>query len=148
IFVETYYNKLFLLMKRKLCLFIFLNLIFQSTIGQISYGGKPIPLSADATTRILNDKQELYVEMPKFNVQAELWRSQQDKSEFKSLEFAHKFDVHLRPDNSGVLFNYGNLKVWRVGIRSRGAYSLNILFSKFRLLEGAKVFVYNSDQTE
>ncbi len=135
-------------MKRKLCLFIFLNLIFQSTIGQISYGGKPIPLSADATTRILNDKQELYVEMPKFNVQAELWRSQQDKSEFKSLEFAHKFDVHLRPDNSGVLFNYGNLKVWRVGIRSRGAYSLNILFSKFRLLEGAKVFVYNSDQTE
>ena len=86
--------------------------------------------------------------MPKFDDQAALWRSQQDKSEFKSLEFAHKFDVHLRPDNSGITFNYGNAKIWRIGIRSRGAYSLNILFSKFRLPEGAKVFVYNSDQTE
>ncbi len=86
--------------------------------------------------------------MPSFDKQAALWRSQQEQSQFKSLEFAHKFFVHLRPDNSGVVFTSGNMKVWRVGIRSNGAYSLNILFSKFRLPTGAKLFVYNADQTE
>jgi hypothetical protein len=135
-------------MKRGLCILLIFYLLSLSITGQISYGGKPLPLSADASTRLLSATQELFVEMPKFDNQAALWRSQQDNSEFKSLEFAHKFDVHLRPDNSGISFNYSNLKVWRVGIRSRGAYSLNILFSKFRLPEGAKVFVYNSDQSE
>ena len=135
-------------MKRELCLLLIFYILSLSITGQISYGGKPLPLSADASTRLLSATQELFVDMPKFDDQAALWRSQQDKSEFKSLEFAHKFDVHLRPDNSGITFNYGNAKIWRIGIRSRGAYSLNILFSKFRLPEGAKVFVYNSDQTE
>ena len=128
-------------MKRELCLLLFFYILSLSITGQISYGGKPLPLSADASTRLFSSSQELFVDMPKFDDQAALWRSQQEKSDFKSLEFAHKFDVHLRPDNSGITFNYGNTKVWRVGIRSRGAYSINILFSKFRLPEGAKVFV-------
>lgn len=135
-------------MKRELILFSILYILSQSITGQISYGGKPLPLSADATTRLLETSQKLFVEMPKFDEQAALWRSQQDNIDFKSLEFAHKFDVHLRPDNSGVTFNYGNIKVWRVGIRSKGAHSINLLFSKFRLPESAKVFVYNSDQSE
>ena len=135
-------------MKRELCLLLIFYISFQSITGQISYGGKPLPLSADAATRIFSTTQKLFVDMPKFDDQAALRRSQQEISDFKSLEFAHKFDVHLRPDNSGISFNYGNIKVWRVGIRSRGAHSLNILFSKFRLPEGAKVFVYNSDQSE
>ena len=122
-------------MKSELCLLFIFYIFSLSITGQISYGGKPLPLSADANTRLLSATQELFVEMPKFDAQAALWRSQQDKSEFKSLEFAHKLDVHLRPDNSGISFNYSNLKVWRVGIRSRGAYSLNILFSKYRLPE-------------
>src|SRR5690554_1139465 len=135
-------------MKRELIVFSILYILSQSITGQIIYVGKPLPLSADATTRLLGTSQKLFVEMPKFDEQAVLWRSQQDNIYFKSLEFAHKFDVHLRPDNSGVTFNYGNIKVWRVGIRSKGAHSINILFSKFRLPEGAKVFVYNSDQSE
>lgn len=135
-------------MKRELCLLLIFYILSLSITGQISYGGKPLPLSADASTRLLNATQELFVDMPKFDDQAALWRSQQDKSDFKSLEFAHKFDVNLGPDNSGITFNYGNTRVWRVGIRSRGAYSINILFSKYRLSNGAKVFVYNSDQTE
>ena len=135
-------------MKRELCLLLIFYVLSQSITGQISFGGKPLPLSADASTRLLSTSSQLFVDMPKFDNQAALWRSQQDKSDFKSLEFAHKFDVHLRPDNSGISFNYANTKVWRVGIRSKGAYSLNILFSKFRLPEGAKVFVYNSDQSE
>jgi hypothetical protein len=90
----------------------------------------------------------LFVEMPSFDKQAALRNSLQDPSMLKSLEFAYKFHPFLRPNNSGITFVSGNTMVWRVGIRSKDAYSLNILFSKFRLPPGAQVFVYDSGQSE
>lgn len=107
-----------------------------------------MPLDIELQMRTASPVKNFFVEMPPFDVRKALLRSEQDKARFKSLEFAHKFHVHLRPDNSGVTFSTGGMNVWRVGIRSEKAYSLNILFSKFRVPEGAKVFVYNSDQTE
>lgn len=90
-----------------------------------------------------------FAEMPAFDIQEAVSRSEVERTRFKSLEFAHKFHVHLRPDNSGATFTTPDgTKVWRIGIRSKKAHSINILFSKFRLPEGAKVFVYNADQTE
>ena len=132
---------------RTLILLFAFCLLSPLNFGQISYGGQPLPLSADMSTRLFAPSSDIFVEMPSFDEQAALWRSGQE-SKFKSLEFAHKFDVHLRPDNSGINFTVGNMNIWRVGIRSKGAYSINILFSKFRLPKGAKVFVYNSDQSE
>lgn len=119
------------------------------TTAQISHGGNPLPLEAITTTRSVMPSQIPFVDMEHIDNQSALWRSVQGNDNFKSLEFAHKFFVNLRPDNSGITFNtYDNMKVWRVGIRSVKAYSLNILFSKFNLPEGAKLFVYNSDQSE
>lgn len=130
-------------------LFLFFISLFPYTVaGQISYGGMPLPFHADAGARAIAPATDFFIEMPSFDTQAALRRSEQDRSKFKSLEFAHKFYVHLRPDNSGIIFSAGGMKVWRVGIRSKGAYSLNILFSKFKLPAGAKVFIYNSGQTE
>ena len=128
-------------------LFIFCFL-FHTVSGQISHGGKPLPLHAGMGARSVTPSVDLFVEMPSFNIQAVLRQSQQDQANLKSLEFAHKFHPFLRPDNSGISFIAGNMKVWRVGIRSKEAYSLNILFSKFRLPPGAQLFVYNSDQSE
>lgn len=136
------------LMRREF-FFLFTFIILSHPLkGQISHGGQPLPLNADAGVRVFAPAADLFIDMPKFNEQEALWRSGLENSKFKSLEFAHKFDVHLRPDNSGINFTVGNINVWRVGIRSKNAYSLNILFSKFKLSKGAKVFVYNSDQTE
>lgn len=133
---------------KKCCILLSYWFLFHAISGQISYGGRPLPLSINAEARAVTAMEELYVEMPAVSNNASLWRSEEGKEKFKSIEFAHKFHVFLRPDNSGITFSSGNMKVWRVGIRSRSAYSLNILFSKFKLPEGAKVFVYNSDQTE
>ncbi|MDR0331992.1 MAG: trypsin-like peptidase domain-containing protein [Dysgonamonadaceae bacterium] len=112
--------------------------------AQISHGGRPLSLQVD--TRI--SAPNFFVEMPPFDAQEARLRSEQERSMTRSLEFAHKFHVFLRPDNSGITFTSGNMNVWRVGIRSKDAYSLNILFSKFRIPRGAQVFVYNADQTE
>lgn len=132
----------------KSCFLLFFSLFSVVVYGQISYGGKPLPLDFEGMTRRTGPVRDLFVEMPPFDSQAAVWRAGIEQKKFRSLEFAHKFFVHLRPGNSGITFTTDNLKVWRVGIRSKGAYSLNILFSKFRLPEGAKVFVYNSGQTE
>ena len=105
-------------------------------------------MSVDIGLRTFSPSADIFIEMPEFNIQQAMWRSEQERLNFKSLEFAHKFDVHLRPDNSGVTFVVGDMSVWRVGIRSKGAYSLNIIFSKFNIPEGAKLFIYNSDQSE
>lgn len=128
-------------------LFIFCFLL-DTVSGQISYGGKPLPLHAGIGARSVGRTTDLFVEMPAFDAQAALRQSLQDQTDLKSLEFARKFHSFLRPDNTGVSFIANNMKVWRVGIRSKGAYSLNILFSKFRLPPGAQLFVYNSDQSE
>jgi len=116
--------------------------------GQISHGGKPLPLDIMSGMRALSTTNELFVEMPPISNEAELWRSAQEESGFKSLHFAHKFHRFLRPGNAGITFQWDNMKVWRIGIRSRGAHSLNILFSKFRLPPGARVYLYNGNQTE
>ena len=122
--------------------------LFHTVSGQISHGGKPLPLHASSGTRSAGPLAALFVEMPSFNIQATLRQSQQGHANLKSLEFAHKFHTFLRPENSGIIFTTDNMKVWRVGIRSKDAYSINILFSKFRLPPGAQLFVYNTDQSE
>ncbi len=134
-----------------LCALLILTLVLNSlkATAQISYGGQPLPLDISTKTRSISPSQIPFAEMSPVNNQSLQWRSAQDNDDFKSLEFAHKFFVNLRPDNSGINFiTNDNIKVWRVGIRSSKAYSINILFSKFNLPEGAKLFVYNSDQTE
>lgn len=125
---------------------LFFILVTTNIDAQISHGGSPLPLNAGV--KALTIKPEMFVEMPSFDVAEEL-HSSENNLQFKSLYFAHKFYVHLRPDNSGIRFSTSDgTNVWRVGIRSRGAYSINILFSKFHLSKGAKVFVYNADQTQ
>lgn len=119
-----------------------------AALGQISHGGEPLALEIVPGIRSLSASSELFVEMPPISNEAELWRSAEEESSFKSLHFAHKFHQFLRPDNAGISFQWENMKVWRVGIRSKGAYSLNILFSRFKLPPGARLFVYNGDQSE
>lgn len=132
----------------KSTLLVVFILLSHLTIGQISYGGKPLPLHAGIGARTIAPMVDMFVDMPSFDQQAALRNSTKDQSMLKSLEFAHKFDAFLRPDNSGIQFTSGNMKVWRVGIRSKGAYSLNILFTKFNLPPGAQLFVYNANQSE
>lgn len=129
-----------------LCLIVINTL---PTLAQISYGGEPLPLNYSSGSRTSSSYQTPFIDMEPIDNQEAMWRSTEGNDNFKSLEFAHKFFVNINPSNAGITFDtaYGT-KVWRVGIRSSKAYSLNILFSKFKVPEGAKLFVYNSDQTE
>ena len=115
-----------------LCLFLSV-----SVKAQISHGGQPLPLTA---TKSLTE--DMFIIMPPFDLAEQL----RLRSGFR---FAYKFMTDYRPENSGVRFTLPDgTKVWRLGIRSEGALSLNVMFSEYHLPKGARVFLYNNDQSE
>ncbi|MDD4922652.1 MAG: trypsin-like peptidase domain-containing protein [Bacteroidales bacterium] len=115
--------------------------------AQIPHGGQPLQQGAEASSR-LRSAVDYFIEMPSFDIDSVLAIDHLPGNRVGGLPFAHKFFVNLSPENSGVVFQTEDgTKVWKVGIRSAGAYSLNILFSDFLLPDGARVFLYNSDRT-
>ena len=120
-------------------------LLCVSAKAQISHGGQPLPLSE---TKSATD--EMFVQMPEFDLTEQLRLDSLEATDLRSgYRFAYKFMTEYTPDNSGIHFTLPDgTKVWRLGIRSRNALSINIMFSEYHLPEGARVFLYNSDQTE
>jgi hypothetical protein len=87
------------------------------------------------------------MEMPAFDLDSVLHANVLENDEMRtSFQFAHKFYTHIEKGKQGTLdILPDGTKVWRVGIRSQGAYSINLLFTKYHVPEGAKLFVYNTD---
>jgi hypothetical protein len=132
-------------MKRVLILLAVILPACLSLRAQISYGGKPLPevfLRSSAPTLA-------FEEMPPFDLAEELRIDSLEKDGLRGgYRFAYKFMTAFSPDNSGVstLLPDGT-KVWRLGIRSAGAFSLGVLFTEYELPQGAKLFLYNKDRT-
>jgi hypothetical protein len=92
----------------------------------------------------------MFEEMPSFDVEEELRMEASTAGDLRGgYRFAYKFMTDLGRDNSGTSFVLADgTYVWMLGIRSRGALSINILFSEFELPEGAQVFLYNPARTQ
>lgn len=123
--------------------FAALCLVPIKAFAQISHGGSPLPFTE------LRSNAGFYEEMPGFDLQEQL---NIDSLEYSSLRasnrFAYKFITDFTLDNSGEWVTLANgTRVWRLGIRSANAYSINLLFTAFELPEGAQLFIYNPDQT-
>jgi hypothetical protein len=132
-------------MKRVLIVFTGLFLVSPSLRAQISYGGKPLPeIFLRSSVKTLS-----FEEMPPFDLVEELRIDSLEKGNLRGgYRFAYKFMTGFRPDNSGVWTVLPNgTKVWRLGIRSTGAFSLGILFTEYELPQGAQLFLYNTTRT-
>ena len=64
----------------------------------------------------------------------------------KPLLFALERPVNLSPETHGNWSLEGDVRVWRVHILSPGAYSLGLIFNKYAVLSGVKLFVYDPTQ--
>ncbi len=110
--------------------------------AQLSYGGAPY------SGEIKYPKQK-YVKMlrPDQNEVQQIMEYQPiDKNE--PFQFAYPFGVDLNPSNSGEWNNLPNGdRIWRIGIESEGAFSLNLIFDQFEIPEGARVFIYDPQKT-
>ena len=82
------------------------------------------------------------------DVAAMLAEDEIEEAEGLPFRFGAPFDVDYTPDNSGQweeLDDGG--RVWRLRISSPGAYSINLLYSRYALPPGATLHLYNEDRS-
>jgi hypothetical protein len=114
--------------------------------GQVSYGGTPLFLE----NSILRSSEKAgFIEMPAFDVDSVLRMDETgDRSTGRGYRFAYKFYTDIEKGRDGIETVLADgTKVWQVKIRSRGAYSINLLFNRFELPEGGQLFIYNEERS-
>ena len=115
--------------------------------AQINRGGFPFPEQLSENKGLRSFSQIPFLEMSSFDKKALLREDSLSSNRVGGIRFAYKFNVSIAPENAGTwtVLDDGT-KLWRVGIRSKDAFSLNILFTEFLLPPGAQVFVYSPDR--
>lgn len=116
-------------------------LVTANCLGQISEGGKPLEFPELKSAKIPVVKM---AEINNSTLKKNLTDSLTQDTLNKSLVFAHPFELHLTPSNSGEWFySEEGVKIWRLKISSEGAMSLNLIFDEFQLPAGARLFLFN-----
>jgi len=117
--------------------------------AQISHGGTPLFYAPSSLLKSAGNN-DIFIEMPPVNADSLLKDDELNESNMRgSFRFAYKFYVDIEKGKSGKNYILSDgTKVWQVGIRSRGAYSINVLFSEYKVPPGGKLFLYNSDRTQ
>ncbi|MDR0834883.1 MAG: trypsin-like peptidase domain-containing protein [Candidatus Symbiothrix sp.] len=145
-------------MKNKLLLLGMFCLLAGSGLqAQISYGGSPRfldtnPLRNSGTNHVSpapNASNPDFITMPAFDLDSVL---QSDKLNERNMRgaysFAYKFFTNIARGKDGMeTVLPDGTRVWQVGIASRGAYSINLLFTEFEIPEGAQLFIYNANHS-
>lgn len=89
------------------------------------------------------------VETGPVDVTAFLAQDEIDEANGLPFRFGAPFDVDYGLDNAGQWDDLPNGDgVWRLKISSPGAYSINLLYSLYRLPAGAQLYVYNEDRSQ
>ena len=112
--------------------------------SQLSVEGTPFGLAEEFRAKI---SEPVWIEMERVDVDALIEEDKVlDTVTGIPYRFGENLYVDLNPKNSGVLdiLDDGS-KIWRLGIISKGAVSINLAFNQYRLPEGARLFVYSPD---
>jgi lysyl endopeptidase len=122
----------------KYLLILLLLLLEQSTIAQLSRGGKPVKtsrLKSSFQWINLDDNRALELILED---QADAIRGIKDR------RIAREIPVSLNPKRDGTWEGMPDgTRIWRLGIRGKGARALGIIFNRYFLEEGARLFLYD-----
>ena len=129
---------------RYLLVIAFISVLALNSSGQLSYGGIP------ASFNLLKKAAYIIpvVEMESVDNNQLLIEEQSGPNYLKSFYFAKSFNVDISPESSGIWEISGDMKIWQVGLRSKGAWSLNLIFDKMIIPRGASLFVYSKDHSK
>ncbi len=131
-------------MKKRVLSAIMLLLLNCFGYAQISTNEKPIGLNLNVKPIKSTDKTVKFIKQP--NVSS---LEREDKREMESgvpPRFGYRNQVNYNTSNSGEWITLDNGdKLWRLNISSKGALSLNLLYDKFWLPKGGKLFLYSKD---
>ncbi|PTN06770.1 T9SS type A sorting domain-containing protein [Mangrovibacterium marinum] len=123
---------------------LFLLLTVVPAAGQLSHGGKPVSVPTVKSART-----DAFRELTIPDEELELVRQlQAQQNSLKAFRFAYAIPVDMNLQNSGEWFTVGNLRVWQLRLSSPGALSLNVIFDRYRLPQGARLFLFSEDQND
>lgn len=132
-----------MIIRLSLAVFLLFSLMIRSQ-AQLAHGGKPASFSQLKSSVF----KIPFIEMEPVSNE-ELLREEKSNvsTPLKPFRFAKTFDVDIDPSHSGIWENQQSQRIWRVGIRSRGAYSLNLVFDKMIIPQKASLFIYSPDHS-
>lgn len=112
------------------------------TFAQISDGGKPLALLPEYQSN-LTSKAPVTVQLPALDVQKAL---DEDSRTPGQNRFAAPVAADISPENAGAWTTLPNGdRVWQCTVRSAGALGLILVFDRFQLPEGSRLFAYTPD---
>lgn len=85
--------------------------------------------------------------LPKIDIVRLLEEDALEESAAVPFRFGYAVDVDLTSQNSGKWFEKPEGRVWKLNIKSEGAYSINLIFDQLQLPRGGELYIYNGDRT-
>jgi len=113
--------------------------------AQISEGGQPISFDSKYSSlkKDIPVKKTSPIDLAKIQKEDE-----EDEANGLPPRFGYPIEVNYSLENSGVWEDLPNGdRLWRLSIECKDANSINLLYEKFKLPKGAKLFLYNADKT-
>lgn len=127
---------------KKLYTLLFASAIFCTTThAQISAGGEPQSFSKPNLSQTFEVKT-----MPALDIPAIIAAEEARGDEPRPYKFGENIPVAFSMNNSGTWEEMKKGRLWRLGIKSDDAFSLNFIFDQFYLPEGATFFIYNAQK--
>lgn len=112
--------------------------------AQLSAGGRPMDFPS---LKMAGIRTEI---LPPVDNSRLLWESRlrsEEEQMLKPLRFAHPFECNYTPSTHGSWIQYDReWWIWQLRVNSPGALSLNLLFGKFHLPKGARMFIFTPDK--
>ena len=118
-------------------------IVFTLLVGQVSIESTPKSFSLEQSVEI-----ETQI-LPAFDIQKFIEEDEMERtsSQQKPYRFANPISVDFNMNTHGTWnINDDGSSIWQFSIESPGAHSLNLIYDRFNIPEGAEFFVYSEDR--
>jgi hypothetical protein len=132
-------------MKRNLLTTVVLLLSYLHVFGQISTEEEPVSFRMNIPT--LTRSERVHKIMPSLDMRKLEQEDREDEVNGIPPRFGFPHEVNYNLENSGEWTNLPDgSRMWRLVISCSDALSINLLYDKFWLPDGAKFFIYSNDR--
>jgi lysyl endopeptidase len=101
----------------------------------------------DESFKLSNKASIDILTMPAFDVDKLIVEDEINKGLDLPYRFGYAFKVDYNMQNVGTWTTVESGRVWSLKIVSKGAYSINLAYSKFYLPENSQLYIYNEEKT-
>ncbi|HIF28258.1 MAG TPA: serine protease, partial [Candidatus Marinimicrobia bacterium] len=119
--------------------FALITLLLTQLFSQVSTGGVPKSIQLGLSTAYPS------VVLPQVDKIALLAEDKIEMAKDIPYRFGTPIEVQYNLNNSGSWDDVTGGRIWRLSIKSENAYSINLLYDRYLLPEGSKLYVYDED---